>query len=176
MCSSCIIVMSMCHKEETNLYWRNKEINPGQNMDANVRKVKVLSRGEIDEMVFRHLGLAHLQVSRLCPANMCPKIPKCVRRKEGISRNLVSSSFFEKNTSFSVRIAGVKFPSIVFNAWQECTKRDEMCYKTSALNLSYFKQCKCDCCGLKHRNFKWDEKLKANVNFSKMCNNWNGIP
>ena len=82
--------------EETNLYWRNKEINQVQNMDANVRKVKVLSRGEIDEMVFRHCGLAHLQVSRLCPANMCPKIPKCVRRKEGISRNLVSSSFFEK--------------------------------------------------------------------------------
>ena len=64
MCRSCIIVMSMCHKEETNLYWRNKEINQVQNMDANVRKVKVLCWGEIDEMVFEHCGLAHLQVSQ----------------------------------------------------------------------------------------------------------------
>ena len=33
-------------------------------MDADVGKVKVLSWGEIDEVVFRHWGLAHLQVSR----------------------------------------------------------------------------------------------------------------
>ena len=33
-------------------------------MDANARKVMVLSRDEIDEIVFRHWGLAHLQVSR----------------------------------------------------------------------------------------------------------------